>query len=76
MLIHGEKQNQSDGLFRQIQDPFQRESIQVKFAPVPNSKFGELAANFDIVLGLTPDENELKEIQGGIGKPLYRGRRS
>lgn len=75
MLIHGEKQNQSDGLFQRVRDPFQREAVQAKFTPVPDSKIGELAASFDIVLGLTPDENELKEIQGGIGKPLYQGRR-
>lgn len=74
MLIHGEKQNESDGLFRAIRDPFQREAIQVEFKPIPDSKIGEFAANFDIVLGVTPDEHEVKEIQGGIGKPLGGGR--
>jgi hypothetical protein len=28
----------------------------VKFAPIPNSKTGELSAEFNIVLGLTPDD--------------------
>lgn len=74
MLIHGEKQNATDGLFRQIKDPFQREAIQVEFQPIADSHLGELAANFDIVLGLTPNEEELKEIQGGIGRPLSGGR--
>lgn len=72
MLIHGEPQNQQDGLFRRIKDPFQRESIQVKFEKLPDSKLGELAANFDIVLGQTPNEDELNEIRGGIGEPLQR----
>ena len=73
LLVSGEKQNLSDGLFRQIQDPFQREAIQAEFKPIPDSKIGELAANFDVVLGRTPDENEVKEISGGIGKPQGGG---
>lgn len=75
MLIHGEKQNLKDGLFQRIRDPFQRESVQAKFKPMPDSKIGELAANFDIVLGVTPDEKELDEIQGGIGKPVFQSNR-
>ncbi len=73
MLIHGVAQNKRDGLFQRIQDPFQREAIQVEFKPVPDSKIGELAAEFDIVLGLTPNEDELKSINGGIGKPQRQG---
>ncbi|QDT32650.1 Protocatechuate 3,4-dioxygenase beta chain [Thalassoglobus polymorphus] len=73
MLIHGEEQNKSDGLFKQIRDPFQREAIQVAFKPLQDSKIGELTANFDIVLGKTPNEADLKKIDGGIGQPQYRG---
>lgn len=69
MLIQGVTQNKRDGLFQRIEDPFQREAIQVEFKPVPDSTIGELAAEFDIVLGLTPNEDELKSINGGIGKP-------
>lgn len=78
MLVHGERQNQTDGLFRAISDPFQREAVQAEFRPIPSSTLGELSAEFDIVLGLTPDETELKEIQGGIGQPTggRRGRAS
>ncbi len=73
MLIHGEEQNKRDGLFNQIRDPLQRESIQAEFKPIPDSKIGELAANFDIVLGMTPNEDDLKKVEGGIGEPQFRG---
>lgn len=74
MLVHGEPQNATDGLFRQIRDPLQREAIQAEFKPVPMSPFNELAVEFDVVLGLTPDERALQEQIRGVGKPLGGGR--
>jgi protocatechuate 3,4-dioxygenase beta subunit len=53
--IQGEKSNERDGVYRSVRDPKARESITVDFAPIKNSKIGELAANFDIVLGYTPE---------------------
>lgn len=53
--IKGHPQNQRDGIYRSIRDPKALESITVDFAPIKNSKVNELAANFDIVLGLTPE---------------------
>jgi hypothetical protein len=32
-----------------------RNSLVIPFDPLPGSKVGELAANFDIVLGRTPE---------------------
>ena len=72
MLIYGEKQNATDGLFRRIHDPIQREALQVEFSPIKDSKLGELSANFDIVLGVTPDEEEIDSLRGGISKPTRR----
>ena len=57
-LIKGDKRNDRDGLFRQIRDPKQRDMLLVDYQPLPNSKIGELTARFDIVLGITPDENQ------------------
>ena len=37
-----------------LRDERQRDSVQVDFAPIKDSKIGELAAKFDIVLGFTP----------------------
>jgi protocatechuate 3,4-dioxygenase beta subunit len=69
------KQNERDGLFRQIRDPKARETILAEFKPIKGSKIKEFAANFDVVLGRTIQENEDGSISGGIGKPQYRRRR-
>jgi protocatechuate 3,4-dioxygenase beta subunit len=53
--IKGEAQNQRDMIFRSIRDAKSREAILVDFAPVKGSRIGELAARFDIVLGMTPE---------------------
>jgi protocatechuate 3,4-dioxygenase beta subunit len=58
MMIKGWKDNAQDGILNGIRDPIQRDSILVDFVPVPGSKLGELSANFDIVLGLTPPDND------------------
>ena len=52
--VRGEPRNERDGILRSIRDPRQRESIIVPFVPLPQSRVGELAALFDIVLGVTP----------------------
>jgi protocatechuate 3,4-dioxygenase beta subunit len=52
--IEGEPQNERDGVLRGITDPKARASVIVPFQPVPKSSIGELAAHFDIVLGVTP----------------------
>jgi protocatechuate 3,4-dioxygenase beta subunit len=53
--VKGEPGNERDGLLRGIRDARARESVIVDFAPMPGSRAGELAAKFDIVLGVTPD---------------------
>jgi protocatechuate 3,4-dioxygenase beta subunit len=54
--IKGHPQNERDGVFRGIRDEKQRAAVEVDFAPLKDSKLGELAAKFDIVLGMTPAE--------------------
>jgi protocatechuate 3,4-dioxygenase beta subunit len=53
--IKGHPGNEKDGIWRNVRDPKARESITVDFAPIKESKIGELAAKFDIVLGFTPE---------------------
>jgi protocatechuate 3,4-dioxygenase beta subunit len=53
--VSGEPRNERDGILRGIRDPRARESVIVAFDPVRGSMPGELAARFDIVLGVTPD---------------------
>jgi protocatechuate 3,4-dioxygenase beta subunit len=52
--IKGHPQNERDGIFHGIRDPKAKESVLVDFAPLKDFKTGELAARFDIVVGLTP----------------------
>lgn len=52
--IKGHEMNAKDGVLRGIRDGAARESVQIDFTPIPDSKAGEVAANFDIVLGYTP----------------------
>jgi protocatechuate 3,4-dioxygenase beta subunit len=53
--IKGEPRNERDGIFRSIRDPKARAAILVPFTPIKGSRIGELAAKFDIVLGVTPE---------------------
>jgi protocatechuate 3,4-dioxygenase beta subunit len=54
IFVNGHEQNKTDGVLRGIRDPLERELVLVDFKPVKDSKIGELAAKFDIVLGVTP----------------------
>ena len=47
--------NERDGVYRGLRDPKEREAVTVDFAAVEDSKIGELAARFDVVLGVTPE---------------------
>lgn len=83
MLTRDHAANKKDGLFQRIQDEEDRLAITAEYKPIADSKFGELEANFDLVLGITPDENDQHPIKGGVSKPQWsqqggrrRGRRS
>lgn len=53
--VKGEPGNAGDGILNSIRDPKAKASIIVDFAPLKQSKIGELTAKFDIVLGITPE---------------------
>lgn len=53
--IKGESRNDRDGVYRGIRDPKARDSVNVEFVPLKNSRAGELQARFDVVLGFTPE---------------------
>jgi protocatechuate 3,4-dioxygenase beta subunit len=74
LFINGHPQNDRDGVLRSASDPIARETVLVDFKPIPDSKIGELAANFDIVLGTTVEELDNGKLGGGIAKPERRGR--
>jgi protocatechuate 3,4-dioxygenase, beta subunit len=52
--VKGEAANAKDGVLRGIKDDKARDSVIVDFAPIKDSKAGELAAKFDIIMGFTP----------------------
>ena len=53
--IKGHELNEKDGIYKSVRDPKARESITVAFDPLAGSKMGELNAQFNIVLGFTPE---------------------
>ena len=53
--IKGHPGNEKDGIWKSIKDQKQRDAIAVEFGPLKGSRIGELAARFDIVLGVTPE---------------------
>ncbi len=54
--IQGHPGNEKDFVWKGIKDAKQRDNVTVAFAPLPGSKAGELAARWDVVLGVTPGE--------------------
>ena len=54
LYVEGEPQNKGDFLLRRTGEA--GASLVRKFAPVPGSEIGELAVNFDIVMGFTPGD--------------------
>jgi len=52
--IKGESRNEKDGIYMGIKDLKARDSVTIDFNPIKESRAGELAAKFDIVLGFTP----------------------
>jgi protocatechuate 3,4-dioxygenase beta subunit len=54
IFVAGAEGNKNDGVYRGAGDAFQRALVSTDFKPIKNSKTGELAARFDIVLGRTP----------------------
>jgi len=53
--VKGEPANERDGIYKSIQDPKGRAAVTVDFTPIQGSRFGELAARFNIVMGFTPE---------------------
>ncbi len=58
LFIRGYKDNTRDGVYRQINDPVDRELASADFLAVKGSKIGELSANFDVIVGRTPADQD------------------
>jgi len=57
IFVSDHQGQRSDGVFRGLRDALDRELVQTEFKPIAESKIGELAANFDIVIGQTPSDS-------------------
>jgi protocatechuate 3,4-dioxygenase beta subunit len=55
MLVKGHPGNERDGIFKRITDPIQRAAVMAEFKPIPGSRAGELSADFNLVLDVTPE---------------------
>lgn len=53
--IRGEPKNATDAILNGIRDERARAALLVPFTPVAGSQAGEVAARFEIVLGITPE---------------------
>ena len=53
--IKGHPGNEKDGVWKGIKDQKERDSVTIPFTPFKGSRIGELAARFDVVMGLTPE---------------------
>jgi protocatechuate 3,4-dioxygenase beta subunit len=65
LLVKGLPENARDGVVKNI-DPKALDTLLVDFTPIAPSKIGELAANFDLVLGKTLEELEDGKLGGGV----------
>ncbi|MCA9268950.1 MAG: intradiol ring-cleavage dioxygenase, partial [Planctomycetales bacterium] len=54
--VKGHALNDRDGIYRSLPTAAARDALTVDFAAIPESRIGELAARFDIVVGRTPQE--------------------
>ncbi|QDU29908.1 Protocatechuate 3,4-dioxygenase beta chain [Anatilimnocola aggregata] len=66
LFVDGHPGNERDGILRNLGD--QAKSVLVPFQPVKNSKIGELAANFDVVLGKNAEDPAPGTVQAGVAK--------
>jgi protocatechuate 3,4-dioxygenase beta subunit len=55
LYIKGHPQNEKDGVLRGMRDAKAKAALMADFKKIEKSKIGEVAANFDIVLGMTPE---------------------
>ncbi|MFM1768604.1 MAG: hypothetical protein RJA22_1133 [Verrucomicrobiota bacterium] len=55
LYVKGHPGNAKDGLWKNLKDPKAQAAVTQEFAPLKGARAGELAARFDIVLGVTPE---------------------
>lgn len=74
ILIKGNAQNERDGIFRNIRDQKIRDTLLADFKPLKDSNIGELTANFDVILGVTP-QDKIEKLKGAVGPKKFGNNR-
>ena len=64
LYVKGHPGNEQDGIYKSLKD---RELVTADFKPLKDSKIGEVAAHFELVLGLTPEDVKQDEFRGRRG---------
>jgi protocatechuate 3,4-dioxygenase, beta subunit len=64
LYIKGHPGNEKDGIYRSLKG---RELVTADFTPLKDSKIGEVAAHFEIVLGATPEDLKQDALRGQRG---------
>ena len=72
LMVNGHPANARDGIIKNL-DARALKTLLVDFKPLPGTKIGELSANFDIVLGATPNELEIGPLRGVAPSNRKRG---
>lgn len=67
LFVKGHPQNSRDGIYNGIRDAKAMANVTPEFKPVEDSRTGELAASFEIVIGLTPEDPSTDRPPGGPG---------
>lgn len=62
--IKGHPANANDGVLKAVQDARARKSLMAEWRPIPDSKIGELVAKWNIVVGLTPEDQSVDPFRG------------
>ncbi len=56
--IKGHPGNATDFVYKGIRDAKGRDAVTIDFTPIKDSRIGELAAHFDLVVGFTPQDRQ------------------
>ena len=70
MLIRANADHANHRSFKRFKDQRLRDALTTEYKPISESKLRKLAVQFDLVFGITPDENA--PITGGVAKLTRR----
>jgi protocatechuate 3,4-dioxygenase beta subunit len=66
LFVKDDPGNAGDGIYQALGD--RKDAVTAEFAPMATSKLGELAANWEIIVGQTPEDAEPRRPPGPRGR--------